>query len=281
MAYVVTTFFAMGFGYAVTATSLGRPIRGVWAAWIGFAICLIGTVMAAAAVLAGEASVLYTFYPPLLASAWYYSGAFLLIGGSMIWVVLMIVNMAAWKRDYPDKPVPLAMFAITATALLWAWTASGVLVELLRVLLPSAFGWTTLIDVGLARTLFSVTLHGIVYFWLMPAYIAFYTLLPQAAGGRLYSDTMGRPRARCGIQVPAVILDVLCGATNVADCLLDLRQFGDCRTSSRRPRTPRMDRGAAMGRADGAGRRLIAGDARRRRLRWHHQHELRDEFDDS
>jgi cytochrome c oxidase subunit 1 len=192
MAYVVTTFFAMGFGYAVTATSLGRPIRGVWAAWIGFAICLIGTVMAAAAVLAGEASVLYTFYPPLLASAWYYSGAFLLIGGSMIWVVLMIVNMAAWKRDYPDKPVPLAMFAITATALLWAWTASGVLVELLRVLLPSAFGWTTLIDVGLARTLFSVTLHGIVYFWLMPAYIAFYTLLPQAAGGRLYSDTMGR-----------------------------------------------------------------------------------------
>jgi len=40
--------------------------------------------------------------------------------------------------------------------------------------------------------LFSVTLHAIVYFWLMPAYIAFYTLVPQAAGGRLYSDTMGR-----------------------------------------------------------------------------------------
>jgi cytochrome c oxidase subunit 1 len=37
-----------------------------------------------------------------------------------------------------------------------------------------------------------VTLHAIVYFWLMPAYIAFYTLVPQTAGGRLYSDTMGR-----------------------------------------------------------------------------------------
>src|SRR3984893_9997065 len=98
MAYVVTTFFAMGFGYAVTATSLGRPVRGVAAAWIGFAICLIGTLMAAATVLAGQASVLYTFYPPLLASPWYYSGVFLLIAGSMIWVVLMIVNIAAWKR---------------------------------------------------------------------------------------------------------------------------------------------------------------------------------------
>src|SRR4029077_5248700 len=68
MAYVVTTFFAMGFGYAVTATSLGRPIRAATAAWIGFAICLIGTLMAVAAVLSGKASVLYTFYPPLLGS---------------------------------------------------------------------------------------------------------------------------------------------------------------------------------------------------------------------
>jgi cytochrome c oxidase subunit I len=192
MAYVVTTFFAMGFGYAVTATSLGRPVRGVATAWAGFVICLIGTVMVAAIVAAGRASVLYTFYPPLLGSAWYYLGALLLIGGSMIWVVLMVYNMAAWKRDNPGKPVPLPMFAITATALLWAWAASGVIIELIGVLLPRAWGLTTQIDAGLARTLFSVTLHSIVYFWLMPAYIAFYTLVPQAAGGRLYSDTMGR-----------------------------------------------------------------------------------------
>jgi cytochrome c oxidase subunit 1 len=192
MAYVVTTFFAMGFGYAVAATSLARPIRGATAAWIGFAICLIGTLMAVAAILSGRASVLYTFYPPLLGSGWYYCGATLLIGGSMIWVVLMIINMMAWKRDNPGKPVPLAMFAITATALLWAWAASGVELEMVGIVLPRVFGFATEMDAGLARMLFSVTLHAIVYFWLMPAYIAFYTLVPQAAGGRLYSDTMGR-----------------------------------------------------------------------------------------
>ena len=192
MAYVVTTLFAMGFGYAVTATSLGRPVRGVAAAWIGFVICLVGTLMTVVSILSGRATVLYTFYPPLLGSAWYYLGAFLLIGGSMIWVALMVYNMAGWKRDNPGKPVPLAMFAITATALLWAWAASGVMIELLGVILPRALGVTTQMDPSLARTLFSVTLHAIVYFWLMPAYIAFYTLVPQAAGGRLYSDTMGR-----------------------------------------------------------------------------------------
>jgi cytochrome c oxidase subunit 1 len=192
MAYVVTTFFTMGFGYAVAATSLDRPIRGVTAAWIGFVICLVGTVMTVATILSGRASVLYTFYPPLMASGWYYGGAFLLIGGSMIWVVVMILNMTAWKRDNPGRPVPLPMFAITATAILWAWAAAGVLLELIGILLPRAFGWSDLIDAALGRTLFSVTLHAIVYFWLMPAYIAFYTLVPQAAGGRLYSDTMGR-----------------------------------------------------------------------------------------
>ena len=88
------------------------------------------------------------------------------------------------------------MFAITATAFLWAWAVTGVLLELVGILLPRAFGWTDLIDAALGRTLFSVTLHAIVYFWLMPAYIAFYTLLPQAAGGRLYSDRGGSPYSR-------------------------------------------------------------------------------------
>jgi cytochrome c oxidase subunit 1 len=40
--------------------------------------------------------------------------------------------------------------------------------------------------------LFSWTLHAIVYFWLMPAYIAFYAIVPRAIGGRLYSDAMAR-----------------------------------------------------------------------------------------
>ena len=57
---------------------------------------------------------------------------------------------------------------------------------------PPSLGLVQTIDAGLARTLFSWTLHAIVYFWLIPAYIAFYTMVPRAAGGRLYSDTMGR-----------------------------------------------------------------------------------------
>jgi cytochrome c oxidase subunit I len=44
----------------------------------------------------------------------------------------------------------------------------------------------------LARALFSWTLHPIVYFWLIPAYVTLYSIVPKAAGGYLFSDEMGR-----------------------------------------------------------------------------------------
>jgi len=116
----------------------------------------------------------------------------LVVAASWIWCVLMLIAMGQWKRANPGRPVPLAMFATVANAVMWLWTTVGVAAELLFQVIPAALGLKAEMDVGLSRTLFSWTLHAIVYFWLIPSYIAFYTMVPQAAGGRLYSDTMGR-----------------------------------------------------------------------------------------
>lgn len=192
MAYVLTTFMVMGFGYYVAETALGRPLPLPRLAWLGFALGIIGSVMAAVTIFAGSATVLFTFYPPLTASPFFYIGLVLVVVGSWIWCGLMILAMIEFKRANPGVPVPLAMFATVANAVMWLWTTVGVAAELLFQVIPAAFGWNESVDVGLSRTLFSWTLHAIVYFWLVPAYIAFYTMAPQAAGGRLYSDTMGR-----------------------------------------------------------------------------------------
>jgi cytochrome c oxidase subunit 1 len=192
MAFVLTTFFIMGFGYFTAETALERPLPGKSWAWLAFALGILGTAMAVVTILSGRATVLYTFYPPLTASPFFYIGLVLVVAASWIWCVLMLVAMAQWKRADPDRPVPLAMFATVANAVMWLWTTVGVAVELLFIVIPAAFGWRETVDVGLTRTLFSWTLHAIVYFWLFPAYIAFYTMVPTAAGGRLYSDTMGR-----------------------------------------------------------------------------------------
>ncbi len=192
MAYVFPTLIAMGFGYAITELALQRPLIGLRWAWAAFALAAVGAIMAALTVALGAASVLYTFYPPLIASPFFYLGIVLVVVGSWIWVALMAINLLAWRRQNPGRPVPLAMYANVAGASLWAWTAVGAAVEILLQILPVALGFKTTIDAGLARVLFSWTLHAIVYFWLMPAYIAFYTIVPRAIGGRLYSDVMAR-----------------------------------------------------------------------------------------
>lgn len=192
MGYVLPTLVAMGFGYALTELSLKRALLGVRWAWAGFWLVVVGTVMAATPVALGKASVLYTFYPPMIANVFYYLGIVLVVVGSWIWVGLTSWNLHRWKKDNPGGKIPLAMFGNAAGAYLWAWTSLGAASEILLLILPAAFGWKDTIDAGLSRVLFSWTLHAIVYFWLMPAYIAFYAIVPRAIGGRLYSDTMGR-----------------------------------------------------------------------------------------
>ena len=192
MAYVMPTLVAMGYGYFVTEASLKRPLIGVHWAWLGFALVVVGTITAIVPVSLGLASVLYTFYPPMIGNPFYYIGVVLVVVGSWIWVALMSVNLYQWKRQNPGAPVPFPMFATVAGSYLWGWTAVGAALELLFQIIPVALGLRTTIDAGLARVFFSWTLHAIVYFWLVPTYIAYYTIVPRAIGGRLFSDPMGR-----------------------------------------------------------------------------------------
>src|SRR4051812_30774064 len=192
MGYVFPTLVAMGFGYAISESALEQRLVGVRWAWAGFWLIVVGAIMAMVPVGLGRASVLYTFYPPLIGNVFYYIGVVLVVVGSWIWVALMSINLRVWRRTHPGAPVPLAMFANVAGSYLWAWTAVGAALELLLQIIPVALGWKSTIDAGLARILFSWTLHAIVYFWLMPTYIAYYTIVPRAIGGKLYSDTMAR-----------------------------------------------------------------------------------------
>ncbi|MGZ5230691.1 MAG: cbb3-type cytochrome c oxidase subunit I, partial [Burkholderiales bacterium] len=131
MGYVFPTLVAMGFGYAITELALKRPLIGLRWAWIGFWLVIVGTVMASTPVALGRASVLYTFYPPMIGSPFYYLGVVLVVVGSWVWVALMSINLRAWKKDNPGATVPLAMFGNVAGAYLWAWTSVGAAVEIL------------------------------------------------------------------------------------------------------------------------------------------------------
>src|SRR5262249_21169947 len=72
MVYVFPILIAMGFGYAICVTALQRPLVGLKTAWLAFWLVVMGTLLAVTTVASGHASVLYTFYPPLVGHAGYY-----------------------------------------------------------------------------------------------------------------------------------------------------------------------------------------------------------------
>ncbi len=192
MALVFTTFFIMAFGYVVAERTLGRPVPHGGLAWTGFWVALAGTLAAVGAILFGKATVLYTFYPPLKAHPAFYIGATLLVIGSWIWGFVVIRSYVLWKREHVGQPAPLALHGMLATVIVWLIATVGVAAEMLFLLIPWSLGLTKTVDPELARMLFWYFGHPLVYFWLLPAYVVWYTVLPKVAGGRLFSDPLAR-----------------------------------------------------------------------------------------
>jgi cytochrome c oxidase subunit 1 len=75
---------------------------------------------------------------------------------------------------------------------MWQIASLGIAAEMLVLLIPWSLGLTQGTDPLIARTLFWFTGHPIVYFWLLPAYVSWYGMLPKQAGGKLFSDPLAR-----------------------------------------------------------------------------------------
>lgn len=191
MALVFTTFFIMGLGYVFAQESLGR-ITGRAVGWLAFWVALAGAAAAATTILRGQSTVLYTFYPPLQAHPLFYIGATLLVVASWLWGGVIIASYRSWRREHPATPVPLSIHGMLAAILLWYLATTGLAIEVLGMLIPWSLGWVDTIDPLLARAYFWWFGHPLVYFWLMPAYVLWYYVLPQVAGGRLFSDRLAR-----------------------------------------------------------------------------------------
>jgi cytochrome c oxidase subunit 1 len=191
-ALIWTTFFITGFITFTTIYGLGRSLARPRLNWVGFLTMLVGLVTTAVPVLLDQASILYTFYPPLQASWAFYLGLALVVVGSWIEGWGFFLTYRAWKKDHPGVRVPFISSAGVVTMALWQIATLGIAAEILTMLLPWSLGMIDATDPGLARTYFWFTGHPLVYFWLLPAYISWYGMLPRQVGGKLFSDSLAR-----------------------------------------------------------------------------------------
>ncbi len=191
-AIVWTTYFIMAFLTFNVVYGLKQPLKSAKVNWLGFWVMTLGVVLAAIPIWLNQATVLYTFYPPMLAPWFFYLGLALLVVGSWIEGWGLAWTYFAWRKANPGQRSPFIAFASVLTFLLWQLATIGVAAEVLILLLPWSLGLTPGLDVELARTLFWWFGHPLVYFWLLPAYISWYGYLPRQAGGKLFSDTLAR-----------------------------------------------------------------------------------------
>lgn len=191
-ALVFTTWFITGFLTYATTRSLDRPVRYKWLSNLGLILMALGLVVAAIPLLLDMATVLYTFYPPLQANSAFYIGVTVMVVGSWVVGFSLYFTLVGWYRDNPGKRAPFIALAAVITMALWQIATLGVAVEELVMLIPWSLGLIQGVDPQLARTFFWFTGHPLVYFWLLPAYISWYAMVPKLAGGKLFSDPMAR-----------------------------------------------------------------------------------------
>lgn len=190
---VLTTFFIVGFILATQSKTAGAYRSGEikWL-WIGFITMTVGVAITATFILLNEASVLYTFYAPLMAHPGFYIGLTLVIIGSWIEGIVVFYHHARWRKEHPGERTPLLSYMGTITMLLWQIATLGVAATVLIQFLPLSLGITETIDVLVSRTLFWYFGHPLVYFWLLPAYMAWYAIIPKIIGGKIFSDSLAR-----------------------------------------------------------------------------------------
>ncbi|SEO58969.1 cytochrome c oxidase subunit 1 [Halorientalis persicus] len=196
---VFTIFFLAGVFAWANTRSLDRPPVSKRFTWFWVATMSVGTAMAGIAILAGlipstdiSADVLFTFYAPLQAHPIFYIGLAVFIIGTWLAGIDWFRQYLAWRRENAGERIPLQSFMVLTTMLMWFIATMGVAVEVVVFLIPWSLGIMPAPNPLLTRTLFWFFGHPVVYFWLMPAYLLWYTVLPKIAGGRLFSDPLAR-----------------------------------------------------------------------------------------
>lgn len=189
---IFTASFTIGYLYAGLSHTLGGLLANVRKmAWTGFGSILFGVALVVITILMNDATVLYTFYPPLAASPVFYIGLVFVVLGIWMCCFGAFINIRHWKKEHPGQVTPLFSFFAMGVFVLWFFGSLGVTVEVLT-LIPWSLGWKETINVMVSRTLFWSFGHTQVNIWYIVAASAWYVVVPKVIGGKLFSDKLAR-----------------------------------------------------------------------------------------
>jgi cytochrome c oxidase subunit I len=190
---IFSGFFMIGYFYAGLSHSLGGLLPKVRKmAWTGFGLSMFGAVLVVIMVLMNEASVMYTFYPPMRANPIFYFGLVFVVLGIWMCCFGAFAQVANWRKKHKGQHLPILAFFATGAFVLTLGATAFVAVEVLVLIIPWSLGWVGTINVMLARTLFWAFGHTAVNIWYMTAVSAWYVVVPRVIGTTLWNDKLTR-----------------------------------------------------------------------------------------
>lgn len=204
---VLSAFFTIGYFYAALSHTLGGLLPRVRKmAWIGFWMKIFGFVLVVIPVLMNEASVMYTFYPPLAAHPVFYFGLVFIVLGIWMLSAGAFIQVANWRKNHKGEHLPILAFFGTGVFVLLVGATAFVAVEVLFMIIPWTLGWVDGINVMLSRTLFWAFGHTAVNIWYLTAVSAWYVVIPKIIGGNRWNDLLTRM-----VVIPLVIMNITGG----------------------------------------------------------------------
>lgn len=204
---IFSGFFMIGYFYAGLSHSLGGLLPVVRKlAWLGFGLGMFGTLLVVIMVLSNEASVMYTFYPPMRANPIFYFGLVFVVLGIWMCCFGAFIQVANWRKKNKGQHLPIMAFFATGAFVLLLGATAFVAVEVIVLILPWSLGWVDTINVLLARTLFWAFGHTAVNIWYLTAVSAWYVVVPRVIGTTLWNDTLTRV-----VVVALVIMNITGG----------------------------------------------------------------------
>src|SRR5690606_22569166 len=108
--------------------------------WTGFGMKVLGLVMTMIPVLMNEASVMFTFYPPMAAHPLFYIGLVFIVLG--VWVVAfsVFINVAHWRKANKGQHLPILAYFATGVFVLLFFSSVPVAIEVFMII-PWTLGW--------------------------------------------------------------------------------------------------------------------------------------------
>ena len=190
---VFSAFFTIGYFYSALSHTLGGLLPKVRKmAWVGFWMKIFGFVLVVIPVAMNEASVMYTFYPPMAAHPIFYFGLVFIVLGIWTLAAGAFVNVADWRKNHKGQHVPTLAFFATGVFILLVSATAFVAVEVIFMIIPWTLGWVDTINVLVARTLFWAFGHTAVNIWYLTAVSAWYVIVPKVIGGTRFNDYLTR-----------------------------------------------------------------------------------------